>query len=701
MKKKLFFVALMFFSCVTGHLVFEYPITREMDHVDVYHGIEVTDPYRWLEDDMSQETAEWVESQNKVTFDYLNTIPFRENLKRRIKDLNDYEKIGSPFKRGDYEYFYKNSGLQDHSVLFRRPVGSIEDEEIFLDPNTFSDDGTVALRGIYFSEDYTTAAYMITEGGSDWRKAITIDVQTRKIIEDTLKNIKFSGLSWEGNDGFYYSSYDVPDDQSVLSTKTQLHTVYYHEVGDSQLNDEFIFGGNEQPNRYVFSFVTEDQNYLVVSASTTTSGNQLYVKDLKEKNSDFIQLESDYLTECSYVYNEGNIFYLSTNIDAPNNRLVSLDLTKPEDWSDVIGEKENVLNVSTGGGYFFAKYLIDAKSRIEQYDLNGEFIREVELPGIGSAGGFSAKKNETELYFSFSSYTYPSTIFKYDIQTGNSILYEKPDIDFNPNDYLSKQVFYESKDGTKIPMFITYKKDLSLSGKNPTILYGYGGFNISLTPRFSSTNIVWLENGGIYAVPNLRGGGEYGDKWHNAGTKMNKQNVFDDFISAAEYLIENNYTSSDYLAMKGGSNGGLLVGAVMTQRPSLMKVAVPAVGVLDMLRYHQFTAGAGWSYDYGTADESVEMFEYLRTYSPVHAIKDDTEYPATLVTTSDHDDRVVPAHSYKFIAGLQKVQKGSNPTLIRIQTNAGHGSVSLDQRIELQTDVYGFIWQNMKFMPEI
>ena len=701
MKLSSVFIALLLLGCSRKELELKYPETREGDQVDSYFGVEVRDPYRWLEDDMSEETSQWVENQNVKTFEYLNTIPFRGTLKERIKELNNYEKISAPFKRGKYEYFYKNSGLQDHSILYRRLAGSTENEEVFLDPNTFSDDGTVALRGIYFSEDYSKAAYLITEGGSDWRKGIIIDIKTKEIIEDTLKNIKFSGLSWKGNEGVFYSSYKVSNQESILSSKTQLHTVYYHQLGEKQIKDKFIFGGNTHPNRYTFSFVTEDQNYLVISASTTTSGNKLFVKSLQEKNSELISIQNDYLSECSYVYNQGNQFYLSTNKDAPNFRLVTLDLSNPKKWVDVIPEKSNVLNVSTGGGYFFCNYLVDAKSQVEQYDLMGNLIYKVPLPGVGSAGGFSAKSDETELYFSFSSYIYPRTIYKYNIQKGESVLYEKPKVDFNSEDFISKQIFFESKDGTTIPMFITHKKGIINEGDNPTILYGYGGFNISITPRFSSTNIAWLENGGIYAVPNIRGGGEYGESWHLAGTKLNKQNVFDDFISAAEYLIKNKYTSEQFLAIRGVSNGGLLVGATMMQRPDLVKVAIPAVGVLDMLRYHQFTAGAGWSYDYGTADESKEMFDYLKKYSPVHAMRDGIEYPSTLVTTSDHDDRVVPAHSYKFIAGLQKVQKGQNPTLIRIQTKAGHGSVTLDQRIELETDILAFIWNNMKVTPKI
>ena len=702
MKRLITLITIVFIvGCQNNSYELNYPQTRESDHIDTYHGVSVSDPYRWLEDDMSDETAEWVKSQNKVTFNYLDKIRFRKKLKKRIKTLNDYEKIGAPFKEGNYEYFYRNDGLQNHSVVYRKVFGSDESPEVFLDPNTFSNDGTVALRGLFFSKDASIGAYMITEGGSDWRKIIVIDTETKEILEDTLKDVKFSGVSWRGNDGFYYSSYDKPKDNSALSGKTQLHKLYYHKLGTSQSSDKLIFGGENQPNRYISGSVTEDQNYLVISAAKNTAGNQIYVTDLRNNKSQFIQLQNDYFAPCNFVYNEGSTFYLYTNIGAPNFRLVSVTLSNPKRWKDVIKEKENVLNVSVGGGYFFANYLVDAKSKIEQYNTKGKFVREVKLPALGSAGGFYAKKNDEELYYSFSSYVYPNTIYKYNIGSGESILYEKPEIDFQSEDYVSKQVFYESKDGTTVPMFITYNKSIEMNGKNPTILYGYGGFNISITPRFNSTNIAWMENGGIYAVPNLRGGGEYGEKWHNAGIKMNKQNVFDDFIAAAEYLINENYTSSDYLAIRGGSNGGLLVGASMTQRPDLFKVAIPAVGVLDMLRYHQFTAGAGWSYDYGTAQDSKEMFEYLYRYSPVHAVRNTKSYPATLVTTSDHDDRVVPAHSFKFISGLQKYHVGSDPVLIRIQTNAGHGSVSLDQRIELSADVFGFIWKNMGIDPKL
>ena len=690
----------MLWSCETS---IQYPETKKITHSDFYHGIEVSDPYRWLEDDMSNETGEWVKSQNKVTSKFLGKIGFRKKLERRIKKLNDYEKIGAPFKEGDYEYFYKNSGLQNHSVVYRTRIGSDENPEVFIDPNTFSKDGTVALRGLSFTKDGSLLAYMITDGGSDWRKIIVMNTKTKEIIGDTLKDVKFSGLSWKNNDGFFYSSYDNPSEEnkSELSAKTQYHKLYFHRLNTAQAQDKLVYGGNKQPNRYVSGSVTEDQRYLAIYAGQNTSGRQLYIQDLGVPGSKPIKIQGDYFARASVITNKNKTFYLYTNIEAPNGRIVSVDLSRPNIWKDVVSETENVMYPSSGGGNLFVRYLVDAKSQIMQFDLNGKIIREIELPAIGSAYGFSAKEDEDDLYYSFSSYTYPSTIFNYNIESGESNLYRQPEIDFEPSDYITEQVFYKSKDQTTVPMFITYKKGLNRNSANPTILYGYGGFNISQTPGFSATNIAWLENGGVYAVANIRGGGEYGKKWHKAGTQMNKQNVFDDFIAAAEYLISENYTSSEYLAIRGGSNGGLLVAAVMIQRPELFKVAIPAVGVLDMLRYHQFTAGAGWSDDYGTADDSKEMFKYLLKYSPVHALKPDTNYPATLVTTADHDDRVVPAHSFKFAARLQEFHVGESPVLIRIQTRGGHGSVSMDQRMELYADVFSFIWYNMESQPKI
>lgn len=679
----------------------QYPETQKVDTADNYFGEEVQDPYRWLEDDRSAETAEWVRAQNEITFGFLEKIPYRNKILDRLEELYNYERLGEPFKEGDYYYFYKNDGLQNHNVLYRKK--EIDGTpEVFLDPNTFSEDNTTGLAGIWFTKDGSLASYMITEGGSDWRKAIVIKTSDKTIVEDSLVDIKFSGIAWKGNDGFYYSSYDKPTG-SELSAKTQYHKLYYHKLGTSQKQDKLIFGGEETPRRYVGGYLTEDERFLVVTAATSTTGNELYVQDLLDPNGKLINVINNFENDHYVIANEGTRLIIHTNLDAPNNRIVETDFKKPspDTWRDLIQETESVMNASTGGRKIFTTYMVDVKTQVKQYDMSGNFERDVELPGMGTAGGFGAKEHEKELYYSFTSFTYPTTIFKYDIATGKSTLYEKPKVDFNPDDYETRQVFYESKDGTKIPMYIVHKKGIELNGKNPTWLYAYGGFNISLNPSFTTSRIVWLENGGIYAQPNLRGGGEYGEEWHQAGTKLNKQNVFDDFIAAAEYLIREKYTSSDYLAIAGGSNGGLLVGATMTQRPELAKVALPAVGVMDMLRYHKFTAGAGWAYDYGTSEESEEMFQYLRKYSPVHAIKPEVEYPATLVTTADHDDRVVPAHSFKFAATLQEHHAGGNPVLIRIETKSGHGSSNLKKALEVVADQYAFTWYNMGILPPL
>ena len=678
-------------------IVVNYPSTKKVDTVNTYFGTEVSDPYRWLEDDRSPETEAWVKTQNQTTFGYLDSIPFREDLKNRLEKLWNYEKLGSPFKEGDYTYFYKNNGLQNQYVVYRKQGDG--NEEIFLDPNTFSEDGTTSLAGLSFTKDGSMAGYLISEGGSDWRKAIVINAKTKEQVEDTLVDIKFSGISWKGNKGFYYSSYDKPKG-SELSAKTDQHKLYYHKVGTPQSEDKLIFGGTpEEKHRYVGGYLTEDERYLIITASTSTSGNKLYLKDL-EADGDLITVLDHTDSDTYVIENKGSKLFMVTNMDAPNKKIIVADATNPtpNNWTDFIPETENVLTAGSGGGYFFAEYMVDAISKVLQYDFNGKLVREVKLPGVGSAGGFGGKKEDKEFYFSFTNYNTPGSSYKYNVKTGKYEQYWKPDIDFNPTDYESTQVFYNSKDGTKVPMIITHKKGIELNGKNPTILYGYGGFNISLTPSFSIVNAVWMEQGGVYAVPNLRGGGEYGKKWHNAGTKTQKQNVFDDFIAAAEYLIANKYTSKEYLAIRGGSNGGLLVGATMTQRPDLMQVALPAVGVLDMLRYHTFTAGAGWAYDYGTAEESQEMFEYLKGYSPVHNVKEGVAYPATLVTTGDHDDRVVPAHSFKFAAELQEKQAGKNPTLIRIETNAGHGAgTPVSKTIEQYADIFGFTLFNMGY----
>ena len=672
-----------------------YPVTEKRIVTDNYHGTTIDDPFRWLEDDKSPEVSNWIKSQNELTFSYLNNISEIDTIKKRLQELWNYEKIGTPFVEGKYTYFYKNDGLQNQYVLYRKK-NIDETEEIFLDPNTFSIDGTTSLAGISFSNDGSLVAYSISEGGSDWRKVIVMDVETKNIIGDTLYDIKFSGISWNGNKGFYYSSYDKPEN-SVLSDKTDRHKLYYHKLNSPQKKDKIIFG-DKQKFRYVSGSVTKDQNYLIISASKETSGNNLYIKDLKKFKSKLIQITSNFESSSYVIHNIGSKLFISTNLNSPNKKIITTNAKKPntENWIDFIPETQNVLNISKGGGYFFANYFIDANSKILQYNSEGELIREVKFVGKGNVSGFSGKENQKEIFYNFSNYITPRSSFKYDVETGKSVLYWSPKIDFKSGDYVSEQHFYLSKDGTKVPLNIMYKKGIELNEKNPTILYGYGGFNISIKPSFSVINAVWLEMGGIYAVANIRGGGEYGKEWHDAGTKMQKQNVFDDFISAAEFLIDKKYTSQEYLAISGRSNGGLLVGACMTQRPELFKVALPAVGVLDMLRYHTFTSGAGWAYDYGTSEQSKEMFDYLLNYSPVHNVKDGIEYPATLVLTGEKDDRVVPAHSYKFAAQLQDKQKGNNPTLIRIETSAGHGAgTPISKRIDEAADIMGFILYNM------
>lgn len=687
-------IALALMACNETKQKVEYPETSKGDVVDVYFGDSIADPYRWLEDDRSAETESWVKAQNEVTFAYLNKIPYRDQISKQLEDMWNYEKISAPSKYGDYTYFMKNDGLQNQSILYRKDKDG--KEEIFLDPNKFSADGTTSLGGMSFTEDGTLFAYAISEGGSDWRKIIVLDTKTKEIIGDTLIDVKFSGISWYKNEGFYYSSYDKPEG-SELSAKTDQHKLYYHKLGTPQTEDKVIFGGNIK-RRYVGGSVTDDNRFLVITAANSTYGNELYIKDLSKPNSP-IKTAVDNFNNTNYVLdNKGDILYIFTDLNAPNSKIVTVNVNtpQPKNWKDFIPETKEVLSPSTGGGYIFAQYLKDALTQIKQYDYNGKFIRDIELPGLGSASAPSGKKEDTVLYYGFTNYVTPSTIYTYNPNDGKSEVYQKPEVKFDPSQYESKQVFYTSKDGTKVPMMITYKKGTKLDGNNPTILYGYGGFGVNLTPGFSVTTAVWLQNGGIYAAANLRGGGEYGNTWHVAGTKMQKQNVFDDFIAAAEYLIAEKYTSSDYLAVEGGSNGGLLVGAVMTQRPELFKVAIPHVGVLDMLRYHTFTAGAGWAFDYGTAEDSKEMFEYLKGYSPLHNVKEGVSYPATLVTTGDHDDRVVPAHSFKFAAELQDKNAGENPTLIRIETNAGHGAgKSTAQRIKENADVQAFILYNM------
>ena len=672
----------------------EYPVTEKGNVVDTIFGTSVPDPYRWLEDDKSDETAAWVKEQNALTFGYLDKIPYRAEIKEQLTKMWNYEKFGMPFNEGDYTYFTKNNGLQNQYVYYRQKAGG--EPEVFLDPNTFSADGTTSLGEYGFSKDGSMVAYTISEGGSDWRKVITMNAITKQIIGDTLVDIKFTGIAWQGKEGFYYSTYDKPKG-SQLSAMTDHHKLYYHKVGTKQSDDKVVFGA-DRVRRYVRGYLTEDEKYLVVNAAISTTCNELYIKDLKNKSAGFKVIVGNFESNQTVIDNQGSKLFIFTDLNAPNNRIVTVDAGNPgvENWKDFIPETKNVLQPSTGAGYLFANYLADAISKVKQYDMNGKMVREISLPGIGSAYGFSSKKEDKEIYYLFTNYITPATIFKMDPVSGNAEVYKKPAVLFNSEDFESKQVFYYSKDSTRIPMIITYKKGIALNGKNPTMLYGYGGFSISMTPGFGVTTAEWLELGGIYAVPNIRGGGEYGEKWHLAGTKLNKQNVFDDFIAAAQYLIDNKYTSPDFLSISGGSNGGLLVGAVLTQHPELFKVALPAVGVMDMLRYHKFTAGAGWAYDFGTIDDSPEMFNYILKYSPVQNVKDGTKYPATFITTGDHDDRVVPAHSFKFAAQMQAKQAGTNPVLIRIETKAGHGAgTPVSKSIEQYADIFSFTLWNM------
>ncbi|ARP40900.1 prolyl oligopeptidase family serine peptidase [Vibrio syngnathi] len=672
---------------------YQYPVTNKQIVSDDYFDQIVEDPYRWLEDDRSDETAQWVASQNEVTFDYLAQIPYRAELRERLAKAQDYKKSSQPFVRGDYTYFYKNDGLQNHSILYRQKEG--QSIEVFLDPNTFSEDGTTSLGSVSFSKDYSLVAYSISEGGSDWRKIFVIDTETKKQLEAEITDAKFTGISWLGNRGFYYSSYDKPDG-SLLSARTEQHKLYFHELGTEQASDKVIFGANNaEQHRYVSGYTTEDDRYLIILGRESTSGNRLFYIDLGSEEQSLNTLIDHVDSDTYLIDNQDEVFILYTNLDAPNGKVVSFD-TRSQQWLDIIPEKPQPLDISTGGGYLFAHYMVDVVSKIEQLDYQGNLVREIHLPGLGTASGLGGKNEQTQLHYTFTNYVTPPTIFSFDVESGSSEIYQRSESPFESDQFESKQVFYTSKDGTKVPMLISYKKGLVLDGNNPTMLYAYGGFNVSLTPSFSGTVGSWLELGGVYAVPNLRGGGEYGKAWHKAGTQQQKQNVFDDFIAAAEFLIAENYTSSDKLAIRGGSNGGLLVGACMTQRPELFQVALPAVGVLDMLRYHTFTSGEGWAYDFGTSAQSKEMFEYLLGYSPVHNVVRGVDYPATLVTTADHDDRVVPAHSYKFISELQDKHEGGAPVMIRIDVNAGHGAgMPLSKAIELTADIYAFTLFNM------
>ena len=670
--------------------------TRRGNHVDTYFGVEVADPYRWLEDDLSDETANWIGDQNSVTRDYLADIAIRDDVKATVARLINFEREGAPFVAGDARYVYRNSGLQNQSILYR--VADDGSETVFLDPNSFSDDGTVSMSGVSFTDDGSRVAYQLSVGGSDWRSIVVRDVASGQILETPLNDVKFSGISWLGSEGFFYSSYDKPEG-SELSAKTDQHKLYFHRIGTAQSQDELVFGElAEQKNRYVGADVSGDDRYLLISAANSTSGNKLFVKDLRSDTNELITLFADERADGYLLESDGETLLISTNHNAPKGRVVAIDPQNPKEtnWRDIIPESDVVLTARAGAGFIFAEYMIDAISQVKQFDLKGQFIRDIELPDFGTASGFSGKKEQDTIYFSFTNYRIAPAIFELDPESGDTSLYRASKSPFDGNRYKTEQVFYTSKDGTRIPMIITYGKDTELDGTTPTILYAYGGFNISIRPRFSSTVAAWLEMGGIYAVPNIRGGGEYGKAWHIAGTKRQKQNVFDDFIAAAEFLIEAGYTRKERLAVSGRSNGGLLVGAVTTQRPDLFQVSLPGVGVLDMLRYHTFTAGAGWAYDYGTADESKEMFEYLLGYSPVHNTTPGTAYPATLITTAERDDRVVPAHSFKFAAQMQYDHVGDTPILIRIDSNAGHGAgTPTDKIIDQYADIYSFTLKNM------
>ena len=670
--------------------------TRRGNHVDTYFGVEVADPYRWLEDDLSDETSNWIGDQNSVTRDYLADIAIRDDVKATVARLINFEREGAPFVAGDARYVYRNSGLQNQSILYR--VADDGSETVFLDPNSFSDDGTVSMSGVSFTDDGSRVAYQLSVGGSDWRSIVVRDVASGQILETPLNDVKFSGISWLGSEGFFYSSYDKPEG-SELSAKTDQHKLYFHRIGAAQSQDELVFGElADQKHRYVGADVGGDDRYLLISAANSTSGNKLFVKDLRSDTNELITLFADERADGYLLESDGETLLISTNHNAPKGRVVAVDPQNPEEtnWRDIIPESEVVLTARAGAGFIFAEYMIDAISQVKQFDLKGQFVRDIELPDFGTASGFSGKKEQDRIYFSFTNYRIAPAIFELDPESGDTTLYRASKSPFDGNRYKTEQVFYTSKDGTRIPMIITYGKDTELDGTTPTILYAYGGFNISIRPRFSSTVAAWLEMGGMYAVPNIRGGGEYGKAWHIAGTKRQKQNVFDDFIAAAEFLIEAGYTRKERLAVSGRSNGGLLVGAVTTQRPDLFQVSLPGVGVLDMLRYHTFTAGAGWAYDYGTADESKEMFEYLLGYSPVHNTTPDTAYPATLITTAERDDRVVPAHSFKFAAQMQYDHVGDTPILIRIDSNAGHGAgTPTDKIIDQYADIYSFTLKNM------
>jgi prolyl oligopeptidase len=676
-----------------------YPATRTVDQVDDYFGTKVADPYRWLEDDNAPEVKAWVQAENAVTFGYLEKIPFREKIRNRLTEIYNYPRYSSPFRAGEYYFFYKNDGLQNQSVCYIQK-GLEGAPEVFFDPNALSPDGTVRLGIVSVSKNNRYVALSRGEAGSDWSELRVMEIATKSELPDRIRWIKFSGAAWQG-DGFYYSGYDRPAPGQELKAKNEDQKVFFHKLGDPQEKDVLVYEDRAHPLRYLSADTTEDEKTLFLAVSEGTSGNELYIKDLTRKAAGFEPLVQGFAFDSSPVDTVEGKVLVYTNVDAPNFRVVLIDPRNPsrEEWETVIPEKPEVLNgVTAAGGYLFCNYLKDANTKVYQYDLAGKPVREIGLPALGTAGGFGGRRDEKVLFYTFTSFTYPPTIYKYDPASGRSEVFRTSEVKFDPAAYETKQVFYASKDGTKIPMFIVHKKGLELNGRNPTLLYAYGGFNISMQPAFSPANIILLENGGVYALANIRGGGEYGEAWHKAGMLLNKQNVFDDFIAAAESLIRERYTSADRLAVEGGSNGGLLIGAVMTQRPDLFRVCFPAVGVMDMLRYHKFTVGWGWAVEYGSSDDEKD-FRNLYAYSPLHNLKPGTCYPATLVTTADHDDRVVPAHSFKFAATLQADQACAKPVLIRIETRSGHGSSNLSKAIDSLTDQWSFLFFNMGVTP--
>lgn len=695
---------LFIFSALWVQAQFNYPETKKEIVTEDYHGTKVEDPYRWLEDDWSEATRQWVTDQNKVTFSYLDQIPYRADWLKRLEEINNYPKYSSPSRKNEYFYFSKNDGLQNQSVVYRQK-GLDGKPELVLDPNKFSEEGTTSLATFALSKNGKYAVVGKSTGGSDWRNLFVMDMATKKYLSDSLAWVKVSGASWQG-DGFFYSRYPTPDKGKELSTKNENHQVYYHKVGTNQADDVLVYEDKDNPQRFHGVFTSEDERYVFLNISDRgkgKDGNALWYYDVKGNDKNFkpiIREAGDY--NYGFVEEVNGRFLIVTNDGAKNRKVISIDPLHPDsaNWKTVIPEKEeNLSSVSSAGGKLFVTYMKDVTSRVYQYSFDGNPEHEVKLPALGSAGGFGGERDDKFVFYTFTSITFPPTIYKYDIATGQSSVFRKPEVKFTPEDYITEQVFYPSKDGTKVPMFIVYKKGTQKNGKNPALLYAYGGFNISMMPSFSSTRMGWLEQGGIYCIANIRGGSEYGEKWHQAGMRHNKQNVFDDFIAAGEYLVNEKYTSKDFLAIQGGSNGGLLVGAVINQRPDLFKVAIPQVGVMDMLRFHKFTIGWNWIAEYGSSDNKDD-FQNLYTYSPIHNVKPELNYPATLITTADHDDRVVPAHSFKYAATIQDKYKGENPVLIRVDVNSGHGASNLKKALETTADIYSFIFHNMNLKPK-